>query len=187
MTAPQPATVQLAFDEREIAQFARMRAGVAEFRTLQSEIEAGKRALPDLAGAEQAARDTIEACLPSRLIAFPKEIEFAFIALRRAELVQAALKEAIRRLESRLAVLASDLERSFRELQQSLRWKVRDAFPAPGRNNEKLNTNSGIISPVCSAAIHRVVTIEGGNIADRADALLALATEHGLQLLGVES
>lgn len=176
--------MKITFDDKEIAHYARMRAEVAEFRALNAEVELGKRTLPELAKAEVAAKDAIQDIPPSKLIAiaFDADIAAACAEIRRAEFVFAAVKGSTARLTARLARLTGELERDFKELQQELRWKVKAVFPAPGRKDEKLTTNSGIISPECSAAISRVVDIEGDNIADRAEALLSLATEHGLQL-----
>ncbi len=174
--------MKLTFDEKELARYARMRAAATEFRALKLEIETGQRALPELAKAESSSRAAIEHFPPSKLITFDGEIRAAFTASRRAELVRAAVIGSVSRLQSRMAINASELERDCKELQVELRWKVKAAFPAPGRNDEKLNTNSGVISPACSAAISRVVTVEGDTIADRAETLLALAKEMGAEI-----
>jgi hypothetical protein len=174
--------MNLNFTTNEAECYARLQAGIVEFRLLESEIEAGTHSLPALAETERAAATAVENFLPTQFIARGEDVLNAFTARRWAELFHAETKRAIHRCQSRLASLKTVMERDFRELQDGLRWKVRDAFPAPVRGAEKLNTNSGVLTPECAAAVSRVRTIEGDTIADRAEALLALAVEHGLKL-----
>lgn len=174
--------MKLSFDTNEIARYTRMLGMVAEFRALVSEVKLAAERLPALAQSEQALREAIPQFAPSRLLAFGPDVREALQQHRDAAFLLDAMRSSERLVVLRLSKLKAELEREFKELQTALRWRVKESFAAPGRNGVKLNTNSGIISPECSVAINRVVTIEGEPIADRAEALLALAVEHGLQL-----
>jgi len=172
--------MKLTFDDKETQRYTRMRAGAAEFRYLAAEVKLATDHLPELTKAAQVAREAIPTILPSQLVAFGPEVRQARQRIQDAEFILGAVRSSESLVSSRLARLNAELVSAFKALQTALRWKVRDAFPTPGRNEAKLNTNSGIISPECSAAINRVVTIAGDTIADRAEALLALAVEYGL-------
>lgn len=174
--------MKLTFDDKEHARYARMRGMVAEFRALASEVKIANEHLPALTQSEQALREAIPQFAPSRLLAFGPDIREALQQHRDAAFLFDAVRSSERLVASRLSKLKAELEREFKELQTALRWRVKESFPAPGRRAEKLNTNSGIISPACSEAINRVVTIEGETIADRAEALTELAKELGAEL-----